>query len=495
MCACNHCISNTNQNQIKMRRTTISNLRQFMLALLLPAVAIAAGLQSCNDEGPGIPSEETAQVKSSGNPLMRSPEEALEIAQRAYEEFYGDGTPSSRGRSIIDCSRPVEVVRGARSRGGGSDTLLYIVNFVDDQGFAVIAAPRAADELLAVTSQGHYYPESNPDAESVPGFDLWMAAAGDYAASVALPRDTTFYPPIDTNLIVKRDTLVTPVNPGGNPPVTLDSTRIINPDDPVMLQQKEWNDTTFRVVVDRQLPGTWGQGIGVSQDLKEYPEAYYFWNGRCGCVTVAIAQICAFYQEPSRIYLIRPGVGQLYTLDWSKMRLHKAYDGLKRDGNCDNEEIDVSHMMIANFCKAIADRSDANVSQKSTGISPTKALATLKSLLSKNISEDWMSYTTEEYPLRGQLLLMRGSAYDNEAKKNAGHEWVCDGTRYFKFDHYFATRRNNQEQWQVQSKTSAQTLFVHYNWGWYGLDNGWFNQAVISLENVTIYNFQYVKIN
>lgn len=142
------------QNQIKMRRRTISNFRQFLLALLLPAVAVATGLQSCNDEGPGIPIEENEPAKSSGNPLMRSPEEAIDIAQRAYEEFYGDATPSSRGRSVIDCSRPVEVVRCARSRGGSSDTLLYIVNFVDDQGFAVIAAPRAADELLAVTEAG-----------------------------------------------------------------------------------------------------------------------------------------------------------------------------------------------------------------------------------------------------------------------------------------------------------------------------------------------------
>ena len=478
-----------------MRRTTISNLRQFLLALLLPAVAVATGLQSCNDEGPGIPAEENETAKSSGNPLMRSPEEAIDIAQRAYEEFYGDATPSSRGRSIIDCSRPVEVVRGARSRGGSSDTLLYIVNFVDDQGFAVIAAPRAADELLAVTSQGHYYPESDPEAGSVPGFDLWMEAAGDYAASIQFPSlGDSIKLPKDTIVIVKRDTLSPPINPGGGTSIIFDSTKIVTPLEPGLLQQKEWNDTTFRVVVDRQLPGTWGQGSGVSQDLERYPEAYYFWNGHCGCVTVAIAQICAFYQEPSRVYLIRPGVGQLYTLDWSKMRLHKAYDGLARYGNCNKEEIDVSHMMIAKFCKAIADRSDANVSQEATGISSQKALATLKSLLSKNISEDWMSYTTEEYPLRGQLLLMRGSTYNNETKENSGHAWVCDGTRYFKFDHYFATRRNNQEQWQVQSKTSAQTLFVHYNWGWYGSYNGWFNQAVISLKNETIYNFQYVKI-
>ena len=474
-----------------MRRTTISNLRQFLLALLLPAVAIATGLQSCNDEGPGIPAEENGPAKSSGNPLMRSPEEAIDIAQRAYEEFYGDATPSSRGRSIIDCSRPVEVVRGARSRGGSSDTLLYIVNFVDDQGFAVIAAPRAADELLAVTSQGHYYPESDPEAGSVPGFDLWMEAAGDYAASIQIPSlGDSIKLPKDTFVIVKGDTLLPPVNPGGGTSIIFDSTKIVNPDEPGLLQHKEWNDTTFRLVINRQLPGCWTQGMGISQNLQSYPEAYYFWNGYCGCATVAIAQICAFYQEPLQIYQFNE-LGQMYSykLDWSKMIQHKAYVGNGDMISCKDEDQSISHIMIATLCKTIANRANATINSDGTGIKKEKALGILKELLSRNISNNWSSYNTSVFVYQGQLLLMRG-----ETLQKQGHEWVCDGTRYFKFDHYFATRRNDKEQWQVQSKTSGQTLFVHYNWGWGGENNGWFNQNVLTVGKYTFYNLEYVRI-
>ena len=148
-----------------MNRKQTNQALQFLLALALPLVAIGAGLQSCSDDGPAIPStdnvEKEGQVK---NMLMRSPEEAIDIAQKAWEEFYGgEASASSRSgrRCVIDYGRPVEVVRGAKSRGGsGSDILLYVVNFANDGGFAVIAAPRHADELLAVTSQGHYYPFS-----------------------------------------------------------------------------------------------------------------------------------------------------------------------------------------------------------------------------------------------------------------------------------------------------------------------------------------------
>ena len=484
-----------------MNRKLTNQALQFLLALALPLVAIGAGLQSCSDDGPAIPStdnvEKEGQVK---NLLMRSPEEAIGIAQRAWEEFYGgEASASSRSgrRCVIDYGRPVEVVRGAKSRGGsGSDTLLYVVNFANDGGFAVIAAPRHADELLAVTSQGHYYPESQPDQEKVPGFELWMENARAYA-SITFPRDSNIVtidpnrPGRDTTIIVVPFQPIDPPGGGGGGTITRDTTRIPDPIDPGRLQQKEWEDTTFKCIFDRQLPGSWGQGKGYVGDLYTTPESYYFRNGLCGCVTVAIAQICAYYREPSRVYLIRPGVGQLYSLDWEKMVNHRAYSvfGFDREsGNCEKEDVEASHIMIATFCKAIADRSDATISDDATSISKKKALASLKSLLSKSVSSSWLTYTSYEYPAKGQLFLMRGESDEG------GHEWVCDGTRYVEYIHYFATRPNSNTQWQIQSKELGISIMLHYNWGWYGEYNGWFNQKVITVGGNTFKNFEYVRI-
>lgn len=482
-----------------MRKKQTNQVLQFLLALALPLVAIGAGLQSCSDDGPGIPhaedAEEVAQVR---NPLMRSPEEAIDIAQRAWEDFYGDeSSAASRSgrRCVIDYGRPVEVIKGAKSRGGsGQDTLLYVVNFADDAGFAVIAAPRHVDELLAVTSQGHYYPESQPDQEKVPGFEMWMENARAYAA-ITYPCDSTDYPihpGIDTTIVVG------PINPPGGdmPPVTRDSTNVVNPNDPGqgLLQQKEWEDTTYQYIFERQLPGSWGQG-GAVDDLYNAPESYYFRNGYCGCATVAIAQICAYYREPSRVYLIRPGVGQLYSLDWDKMVKHRVYHENEFnhvEWSCKYEDVETSHIMIAKFCKAIADRSDATLSSDGTSISAKKALESLKSLLSRNVSSDWIEYTSYDYPGKGQLFLMLG---DNINPNEAGHAWVCDGTRYVEYIHYYATRPNSSSQWQIQSSEPGRSIMLHYNWGWYGLDNGWFNQKVISAGGNTFKNFKYVRIS
>lgn len=60
---------------------SISNMRQFLFAFLLPATAITVGLQACNDDGTGLSAEKAESKESTVNPLMRSPEEAIDIAQ------------------------------------------------------------------------------------------------------------------------------------------------------------------------------------------------------------------------------------------------------------------------------------------------------------------------------------------------------------------------------------------------------------------------------
>lgn len=494
-----------------MRRTTISNLRQFLLALLFPAVAIATGLQSCNDEGPGIPAEENGPAKSSGNPLMRSPEEAIDIAQRAYEDFYGDATPSSRGRSVIDCSRPVEVVRGARSRGGSSDTLLYIVNFVDDQGFAVIAAPRAADELLAVTSQGHYYPESDPEAGSVPGFDLWMEAAGDYAASIQFPSlGDSIKLPKDTFVIVKGDTLPLPINPGGGTSIIFDSTKIVNPDEPGLLQHKEWEDTTIKRIVSPQVRNSWGQGLLGDHDLVYAPEGYLFGNGLCGCGPLAIAQACIFYREPSSVTLKD---GNRHILNWDIIENHRkcdiGYEDVSwvknnnelRACNCPLENKTAAHNMIAWLCKAIGEKAGADEKEDATSTKAGKILESVRLILpNRNISSNWTKFNVADQLLgKGQIMLVSADIKE----KDSGHIWICDGSRWLEYDHYYATRASSTQPWTIQTKTHVVQKYNHFNWGWYGERNGWFNQSVVILSGLgpdrnqtrTYSNFKYIIIN
>ncbi|MBO4977443.1 MAG: Spi family protease inhibitor [Muribaculaceae bacterium] len=66
------------------------------------------------------------------------------------------------------------------SRSGSADTLIYAVNYADNKGFALIAAPVAAEPIIGFTEQGSFDEET---AAGNPAFSFYLDAAKSYAAS------------------------------------------------------------------------------------------------------------------------------------------------------------------------------------------------------------------------------------------------------------------------------------------------------------------------
>lgn len=453
-----------------MHKQSQSHLLKLLLAVMLPSLTIGSALWSCSQDLPPVFEEENQQT-SQTKPfsLLRTPGEAIDIATRGYEEFYGGETILSRsGRSIVDLRRPVEVIRGLSSRGTGeSDTLLYVINFVDDNGFAVVSASRLGDELLAVTSKGHYYPESDPDAEEVPGFSLWMEDAREYASALINLSSSDS----DGSGSVRIDSFITP-------PFTVDTTKL-DPKDPGWLEQKEWEDTIFYNVIEPKLPVAWGQGRYLRKDLTNYPEGYYFDNGYAGCVTIAIAQVCAYYSSPKQ-FLTTPFMdASLYTLDWSKMRYHKSTIISQEEwGKC-RDDI-ATHKMVADFCKIIGSWTFATPHGESgTSTNTVNILPAVRRLLSDKTVEGWEELNMAPHPVGNTLLMIEG-----RRQPSGGHVWLCDGAKRIITDHYFATRKNASSQWEIQSVTRGDKNYLRYNWGWYGSCDGWFNNA----PTVIVYN-------
>lgn len=61
-----------------------------------------------------------------------------------------------------------------------NDTLLYVFNFNDEQGFAVVSANRQTEGLIAAVEMGSYDP-AIPTGN--PGFDTYMQMAKVYVAN------------------------------------------------------------------------------------------------------------------------------------------------------------------------------------------------------------------------------------------------------------------------------------------------------------------------
>lgn len=190
-----------------------------------------------------------------------------------------------------------------------------------------------------------------------------------------------------------------------------------------------------------------------------------------------------------------------FHLNWDIMQLHKCWtryetDPLKYYDLCASEYKEDAHSMIAQLCYSIGLKARANVKSGSTGVTKGACLSALKYFLpSRKISNDWEKMWCENHPYKNQIMLVRG----DKKGSNGGHIWVCDGSIHIEYYHYFATRPNSNCEWEIQSKESGRVDFNHFNWGWYGKCNGWYNQDVIDFpsddgEYRAYCDFEYVLV-
>ena len=127
----------------------------------------AMGLASCSNEDALVPENNvsTGVTTSQLSIETRSYDEALAIAKNAISMLEdGDAaTRSGEASRTIDLANGVKTYRQNVTRADGSvsnDPLLYVFNFNDNKGFAVVSAKRSTGGLLALVEKGSYDPNS-----------------------------------------------------------------------------------------------------------------------------------------------------------------------------------------------------------------------------------------------------------------------------------------------------------------------------------------------
>lgn len=177
---------------------------------------------------------------------IRSMDEALAIAQQSLALIEGHNTRTGGiSRRQIDVTDGIHTIVTDKTRGGsGNDTLLYIFNFEDDEGFSVVAAPRSVEGILAVTERGHFDPDNS---SGIGGFDYFMESAEQYILSrIREPFVHLF----DSVICVGHD------------------------------------------YVGPYVSVRWGQTL---------PEGEFCPNGISGCTNTAMAQIMSYYEYPGTV--------------------------------------------------------------------------------------------------------------------------------------------------------------------------------------------------
>ncbi len=215
--------------------------------------------------------ENTSETPNQIDPNYVSIAEAVDIATDSYNAVYG-ATRSSRKLSL----KGFEILNKANSRSEGDDESygFYILNFQNNEGFAIVSADRRRENLYAISNEGSL---NLVDTAGNPGLSWYLNA---YLGGTVVP--------------------VTPPTPG------LDST-INNLGQPDLYK-----------VYGPFLKGFMSK-FKQGEPYNKYCFTRYGEQAKVGCVPLAIGTIMGYYKWP----LEYKGV----SFNWDEMKEDSEHDG------------------------------------------------------------------------------------------------------------------------------------------------------------------------
>lgn len=405
-------------------------------SVLLAVVALLFGTLSCSKmevaELPVVGSE-PQQQRIVLTPT-RSYEEALTLAQRSIAIVDKPATRALRPRAIRSTRGQCVTIPVTRNGESQADTLMYVFNFEGDNGFAIIAANRAVDPVLAVAENGNY---TYGEKTGVENFDFYMDA-------MVLELKDRVKPPIFDTLIALPSFKT----------VEVDEERHCDPLVPVNWDQ----DGVYGAYAD---------------------------NGIAGCVAVAMGQIMTYHRHPSSITTTYPNngftqhCGETIVLDWERMIAYPfGYE-------------------ISALMREIGQQVGMDYSNPgSSGAARTAVLSGFKvfgyscaSSLSSYAISPIRSALDEKRPVyvRGTDLQQGGHAWVAD-----GYIYTRKGTECYELRIIDDGFNKPYRDYVKVSSNVVTTDLVHYNWGWHGGSDGYF--APINCCSPSIFNFQGLQM-
>lgn len=383
------------------------------------------------------------------NTDTRSYEEALTIAQNSIsmvESSDNQTRSTSKHRSINEKGGVFTVSSSSTSTRTGNvanDTLFYVFNFNDDQGFAVVSANRNTEGLLAITESGFYSPNKETDN---PGFNNYMEMAKLYVQKAtklnSITRSETYY-------------------------------------------WRYGNDTLDYYHIEPKVQIKWGQ---------EYHAATYCSNGKAGCAPIAAAQIMSYFKRPSSFtYTFNGRDKNFETVDWNQLNQHPYV--LVCPTLCDtNPNI---NKMIGRICRQIGEKANSEYvidynNGNHTNTSHNDILSALR----------YYGYSTSGYRnipntekgflddlQNNKLILMYG-----KTRSGIGHAWIVDGGFFLKV-HSYRYKSLDGVNWETCWDEIFTSPYNHVNWGLDGSCNGFFIHAVFDANSCIYYDKGSLNLN
>lgn len=412
-----------------------------MKTKIIFAVLMAMAMVGCaNDEPLSTPQNNDVCSVSNTVARSRSIDEIIELANN----LAAVSQPSSRSNQRVVSRRDAVCAIGTpSSRSGGiADTLLYAVNYDNQQGYALIAAPENVDPIIGIVDEGEFATLETLSNES---FQFYLAAAQNYIRTMSFTR------PTDPPIIIK--------------PMYRDN-------------HYSYNDT-----IAPRVQVKWGQ---------HYPEGLFSPNKIAGCVMTAMVQMLSYIEAPSKITLTYPERDRSeQELHWKEIKKHNESIGSTTPSSinlhlamCDASTD--SHLALARLTRELGHRNKANYNYNpaTTGSSIDAAYSTLRKLLPERSMGSITKYGAGNGAEYSDLTLFANMTIDNGViymrgeypDTREGHAWVLDGglrVGNVVYRTYTVNPNINSEQKTFIKERDVDLLF-HFNWGWCGYSNGYF---------------------
>lgn len=405
-------------------------------------MALATGACSDNTFIP-VEDEETVSI-SNAQSIQRSEDEAMAYAAQFLNIF-----PHKESRSLPDIK--IHALTNKISRSSATaDTLLYVAQYGENQGYAIISGSRELSPVLAYVEEGNFFDIENANNG---GFQMYVQAASDYVESS-----------------MRRSSMI---------------------DRPII--KPAFNDWTihYNDTIAPKLKVAWAQ---------RYPEGYLCPNGMSGCAQTALAQILSYYETPVELSLTYPNhpINKVQ-LDWVDIKKHdvsvsfdwKNYPALITSHLTYCNASENAHMAIAYLCRELGHRNQAVYKSGGTGASINN-VATTVSNIKEQVNYQFNATAVCQYSQARFLMdhivkgvvFMRGATSSNDE----GHAWVADGGLRVGTVRTHIDYGANLDGSDVVTVTENLEMLVHFNWGYGNIGNGYFNPEVFCPAEGTSYD-------
>ena len=428
---------------------------------LLLLMALAVSIYACTKQvNPSLNIIETEDNASDLIPV----EKALDILNEFLAKV---DMPTKSGKTRTIMSVSTKYVNSARVKSGLDTTEMlayYIVNFDDNQGFAILGAEESLPEIVTVTENGNFDPatmcvigieseceeEDSQEEEMIP--PRYSEEDGDYYCSEMQDVNAFVSELLCAALELQVDDQVAYV--GGCTPWTGGGGAGSGGGSGSSSGSGSGGSASL-ATVQPMLTYSWGQQSPYYKYCYRYPLFSGPKQALVGCSNVALAMIMAYNEYPTTMVL--NGV----LLDWSELKMPDLSSFGKE--------------CAAQLCGGIFNTVPHISGKNFTLVTPTAIRNRMQSFQYSNVNMSRQSGL--DYPLLQSISAMLAGNkpvfISMMPPSWEGHSWVIDGAQYSPNNSYL----------------------LHFNWGWEGDCNGYFHVNCLNPVAAAFYDEPYNTLN